>query len=211
MQYKAKQRSTSQGRKGASRNASLSRARSSRTVLVRMAHDEARAERIRDLKANRPDLTWGRIADAVGVRERSALLWQQTGGIGYETAKKLADVFEVDADWLWSGRDGESPDLMAAIGNADGESQLDRIERRLEALEAKLDHHIAHTESYIDESRRDDARRDLIVETVSALDATGSAQELAEAFLGFARAEPAQPKPAQRSSRGRPRRTPARS
>lgn len=103
-----------------------------------MAHDEARAERIRHLKEQRPDLTWRRIADAVGVGERSALYWQQTGGIGYETSRKLADVFGADPDWLWSGRtSGETPDLMGAL--SEGRTDLDRLEASVEALHAKVD------------------------------------------------------------------------
>lgn len=69
-------------------------------MLLRMAADQERADRIRALKQARPDLTWRRIADAVGVTERSATDWQVKGGISYENAKKLADVFEVDVDYV---------------------------------------------------------------------------------------------------------------
>lgn len=41
-----------------------------------MAADQERADRIRALKQGRPDLTWRRIADHVGVTERSATDWQ---------------------------------------------------------------------------------------------------------------------------------------
>lgn len=104
-----------------------------RTVLLRMAMDTGRAQRIRDLKQTRPDLTWAQVADKVGVTERSALDWQRAGGISHANCKKLAKVFGVDADWLWSGvQRGETPDLMAAIGG--GASQLDRIEAKLDDL-----------------------------------------------------------------------------
>lgn len=102
------------------------------TVLHRMAMDEERAARIRDLKDQRPDLTWSAIADKVGVTERSAIAWQTTGGIEYENAKKLAKVFKVNVDWLWSGSEPTTPDLMGSL-NGD-RSQLDRIEAKVDLL-----------------------------------------------------------------------------
>lgn len=102
-----------------------------------MAASEERAERIRDLKAARPDLTWDRIADAIGVKERSAIEWSRTGGITYENCDKLAGLLEVDAEWLWSGRERNpgAGDLMGALS---GTSQLDRIEARLNQLAEDL-------------------------------------------------------------------------
>jgi hypothetical protein len=90
-----------------------------------MAADEDRALRIRELKASRPDLTWRRIADAVGVSERAAVDWQKTGGIDYENAKALAKVFDADLDWLWRGDRPETPDVMGAMNGDTG--QLDEI------------------------------------------------------------------------------------
>jgi hypothetical protein len=84
-------------------HASLRTPGSARTVLLRMAADQERADRIRALKAERPDLTWRRIADYVGVSERAASDWQKKGGIEYDNAKKLAEVFEVDVDYIWRG------------------------------------------------------------------------------------------------------------
>jgi hypothetical protein len=72
-------------------------------VLLRMAADQERADRIRALKLSRPDLTWRRIADHVGVTERSATDWQKLGGIDYENAKKLAEIFEVEHEYIWRG------------------------------------------------------------------------------------------------------------
>jgi hypothetical protein len=68
-----------------------------------MAADQERADRIRALKLERPDLTWRRIADYVGVTERSATDWQKKGGIDYANAEKLATLFEVDVDYIWRG------------------------------------------------------------------------------------------------------------
>lgn len=116
--------------------ASLRGRQDAHTVLYRMALDEARATRVREQKEQHPDLTWAQIAEKVGVTERSAIDWQKTGGISYENCKKLAKVFGVDKDWLWSGAEQGTPDLMGVFSN--DASQLDRIEAMLTAL---LDHH----------------------------------------------------------------------
>lgn len=119
---------------------SLRGPRTPRTLLLRMAADEARAERIRELKDQRPDLTWRRIGDAVGVSERSAVAWQKTGGIDYEHAKKLAAVFEVDLDWLWRGPvSEETPDLIETVARADQlEDIVEKFSRRVDDVEARL-------------------------------------------------------------------------
>lgn len=106
-----------------------------RTVLLRMALDHGRAERIHDQKQQHPELTWREIADKIGVSERSALDWQATGGISHANCKKLAQVFGVDPDWLWSGTDHGTGDLMGALSAAGaGPGQLDRIEAKLDQL-----------------------------------------------------------------------------
>lgn len=108
---------------------SLRDTRSARTVLLRMAADQDRAERIRSLKQARPDLTWRRIADFVGVTERAAADWQKKGGIDYANAEKLAEILEVDVDYIWRGpQNNGTPDLFP---DATIEDRLDRMERRL--------------------------------------------------------------------------------
>lgn len=105
-------------------------------MLLRMAADQERADRIRALKQERPDLTWRRIADFVGVTERSATDWQVKGGISYDNAKRLAELFEVDVDYVWRGPADvpqeatpspfAGPDALAeALGVV--ESKLDRV------------------------------------------------------------------------------------
>lgn len=113
------------------RPGSLRDTRSARTVLLRMAADQERADRIRALKLDRPDLTWRRIADHVGVSERAASDWQKKGGIEYANAEKLAALFEVDVDYIWRGTETNTPDLSR---NHAGETQLDRIEAKLDRL-----------------------------------------------------------------------------
>lgn len=106
-------------------NSALRQPRSARTVLLRMARDQARAERIDQLKQGRPDLTWQAIADYLGVTVRAAQAWRETGAISYVNARKLADLFEVDVLWLLQGA-GDGPAATA--------SQLDRIESMLADL-----------------------------------------------------------------------------
>lgn len=117
------------------RPASLREPRSARTVLLRMAADQERADRIRALKLARPDLTWRRIADHVGVSERAASDWQKKGGIEYANAEKLAGLFDVDVDYIWRGTETATPDPFA--DNGDLESQLHRIAERLETAETE--------------------------------------------------------------------------
>lgn len=100
------------------RPASLRRTGTARTVLLRMAADQERADRIRALKLARPDLTWRRIADHVGVSERAASDWQKKGGIEYANAKKLAQLFEVDVDYIWRGTE-TAPDMFPPANPVD--------------------------------------------------------------------------------------------
>jgi hypothetical protein len=111
---------------------SLRRGGSARTVLLRMAADQERADRIRALKESRPGLTWRRIGDHVGVSERSAFEWGKKGGIEYDNAKKLAELFEVDADYIWRGAGITAPDLFA--NQDDG---IAGLEERLGDVETK--------------------------------------------------------------------------
>lgn len=115
-------------------SASLRGSRSAHTVLLRMAADAERAERIRQIKANRPDLTWRRMAEAVGVTERSANDWGKKGSISYENSKKLAAFLDVDADWLWSGP-RESAD---SVDDQSWSTRFDAIEAKLDELLSRL-------------------------------------------------------------------------
>lgn len=107
------------------------RTRTPRTVLLRMAADQDRATRIRELKESRPDLTWQQIADYTGVSLRAATKWGQHGEISYLHAKSLAALFEVDVVYVMRGDAQARPDLMGALGT---KPQLDRIEQKLDDL-----------------------------------------------------------------------------
>lgn len=96
-----------------------------------MAADQERADRIRALKKGRPDLTWRRIADYVGVTERSATDWQTKGGMEYANAEKLAELFEVDVDYIWRGP-SESERAPSPFAGQDAiADRLDAIEQLL--------------------------------------------------------------------------------
>jgi transcriptional regulator with XRE-family HTH domain len=99
-----------------------------------MAADQERADRIRALKDERPDLTWKDIADAVGVTERAAAEWARSGGMDPKNARKLAEVFRVHEDYIWRGEQSDTPDLMSGPLRAGDAAQLDRIEAKLDAL-----------------------------------------------------------------------------
>jgi hypothetical protein len=131
-------------------SASLRRRRDAHTVLVRMARDEARAGRVRELKGRFPegDPSWAEIAAYVGVAERSALAWQQTGEISRSNAIKLARFFiergePIGDDYVWSGPKPGTPDLMRTLnGDADKLDEaiatLRQLVERQEALEAAV-------------------------------------------------------------------------
>jgi hypothetical protein len=99
-----------------------------------MAHDLERAERIRTLKDERPDLTWKDIAVACEVTERAANSWARTGEIAYGNAVKLAEFMNADLGLLWGTptRDGVAPISDQLI------SGLRAVEARLGAVEARL-------------------------------------------------------------------------
>lgn len=148
---------------------SLRATRSGRTVLLRMAEDLERAQRIRECKEARPDLTWHRIAQYVGVTERAAAEWKNTGGISWQNAIRLAELFEVDRDWLWRGPVEEAPNLLETVARAD---QLDRVvERfsgRVDDVEERLER-LATTQAAIEDLVR---RQGAILERIELLVAT---------------------------------------
>jgi hypothetical protein len=114
------------------------------SVLLRMAENEERAARIADLKERQPLLTWKKIADKVGVSERSTHAWRKTGAISPENAAVLADIFDVDFDYLWFGPKPGTPELFVdrrntpkspvAVDRLDGEL-ADRIDRMDDTLQ----------------------------------------------------------------------------
>ena len=97
--------------------------------------DLERASRLRALREER-GLGQQALADAQNISLRAYQRQEQTGGIKAENAKALADFYEVDLKWLLHG---DTPDLVGSFnGDGDMQAQLDRIERLLKTLAARL-------------------------------------------------------------------------
>lgn len=124
-------------------NTALRRSRSTPTLRLRHLMDaQQRIEignRIRDLRNASPQ-TNRSIADYVGVKERAVANWiGGSTGITYEHCKTVAQLFNVDHNWLWSGEErGQAPDLMAGL-SADDSERLKRVERKLDELLRRTD------------------------------------------------------------------------
>lgn len=110
--------------------------RSARTLLLRMAADQDRADRIRALKKEHPETKWQAIADHIGVTQRAAQSWQETGAIAYDNAKKLAELWGEELDYIMRGVRRGEVDLM---GSLDGDGASDPLAEQLTSLETKLD------------------------------------------------------------------------
>lgn len=93
-------------------------------------------ERVRELRENSAE-TNRSIADYTGVGERSVAAWVAGDGISYKNAKKVAELFEVDIDWLWRGRERQgTPDLMEALSpGADSKLAEEVAQLRAEVAE----------------------------------------------------------------------------
>lgn len=157
-------------------SAPLRKPRSAPTLrLHQLMEEQQRIEigrRIHKLREAGPQ-TNRSIADHVGVGERAVANWMSgTTGIEYDNCKKVAHLFEVDVQWLWSGvgKATATPDLMGALGGG-GRSQLARIEAKLDAIMAALDVALPQTgdgptfERELEEhDEQDEPRSDGIVE-----------------------------------------------
>lgn len=103
---------------------------------MELRHREEVRDRIRQLMQER-GVNAEMISDAIGIKERSVRYWispSKPGGIEYKNVKKLAEFFDVEPSWIWSGREkGATPDVLEALNGA-GHAQLDRIEKKLDAL-----------------------------------------------------------------------------
>jgi hypothetical protein len=113
---------------------SLSEPRSARTVLLRMAEDQERADRLRALKDEYPSVTWRQLAEHVGVRERSVLNWAAGKGMDYDHAVKVAEFFrelgaDLADDYIWRGLRADTPTPFAVP---------DETAARLAALEGMM-------------------------------------------------------------------------
>jgi transcriptional regulator with XRE-family HTH domain len=92
-----------------------------------------RAERIRALKEQHPETTWEEIAGFVGVTPRAAQAWAEDGQIRARNAKRLAELFDADYDWIYWGR-GQDSHVSTELDA----KQLDRIEQKLDSIVSAL-------------------------------------------------------------------------
>ena len=103
-------------------------------------------QRIKDLRDNGPE-TNRSIAEAVGVGQRSVASWIAGGGITYDNAKKVSELFGKDVDYIWRGREkpAETPDLMGVLTGRDAPADLERVPARedhdaMRRLQGALEH-----------------------------------------------------------------------
>lgn len=121
--------------------ASLWPADDPRTVLLRMAANQERAERLRLLKRETPGVTWRQLAEYVDVVERSVYDWLKTGAMEFDNAAKVAEFFTAhgratDTRWFYFG-EAVSPDLMTQLREQTGDGITERL-TRIEAMLAEL-------------------------------------------------------------------------
>jgi transcriptional regulator with XRE-family HTH domain len=104
-------------------------------------HRHEISQRMRQLRDDSSE-TNRSIADAVEVGERTVAGWlspEKPTGISYKNAKKVADLFGVDIDWLWRGAErGPTPDPFAPSDLARVESKLDALIQKVASLDARL-------------------------------------------------------------------------
>lgn len=122
----------------------------------------------------------------MGVTERSAADWQRKGGIDYDNAKKLAEIMEVDLDYIWRGP-SEADRAPSPFAPADA------LADRLDAIEQALRDAREEREQHANEIRALLARQDRILESIEASIATEKAakaasDESAQRLLEAARA-----------------------
>jgi transcriptional regulator with XRE-family HTH domain len=97
------------------------------------------AERIRELRERSP-FTQPNLADRLGLTLRGYQKLEERGTTKWDRVEEIAAIYDVEADWIWSGKErGETPDPFATSPAA--ESDLARLERKIDrvlANQAKL-------------------------------------------------------------------------
>ncbi len=109
-----------------------------RQFLMDAQHKVEIGLRIKELRDNSPE-TNRSIADYVGVGERSVAHWMAGGGITYENAEKVAELFNVTISYIWRGwEQPETPDLMGVLSEAPSTEALIAEIRENRALGVEL-------------------------------------------------------------------------
>lgn len=95
------------------------------------------AERIRELRERSP-YTQPLVAEKLGIGLRAYQKMEAQGTTKWERCEELADIYDVDARWIWDGTEsGETPDLLGAL-NDGAAAKLDRIEKKLDEVLRRL-------------------------------------------------------------------------
>lgn len=110
-----------------------SQRRGDAATFRRQMADFARAELLRDLR-HAAHLSRESLAHEVGVSTKTIYSWENGGGIQWHNALKIAAFFHVDPESLVA----RDPPPAAATPTA-GETQLDRIEGKLDQALAALE------------------------------------------------------------------------
>lgn len=93
--------------------------------------------RIRELRENSAE-TNRSIAEFVGVGERSVAAWLAGGGIAWDNAKKVAELFGVDVDYIWRGKlKSSTPDPFATESTA-ADDEIHQLRAEIAALRTEL-------------------------------------------------------------------------
>lgn len=121
---------------------SLPSSRGPSTLRLRwLMNEQQRIEiggRLRELRENSPE-TNRSIGDYVGVAERTVAEWASgRQGMSYDHALKVAELFEVEIDWLWRGREPGEKDLMGALSGGSKRNGPDSAFAQLESVLGEL-------------------------------------------------------------------------
>lgn len=136
-------------------NAALKNSRSATTLsrddLMRESQRREMGARIKGLRERSP-FTQPEVADKLGIRLRGYQDHEVRGTTKYERVEELAEIFGVEADWIWYGeeRDGTRPasEIEAKLDAlleasmtphppAESDSASEELERKLDVLLAQ--------------------------------------------------------------------------
>lgn len=92
--------------------------------------------RLRELRRGRPQTA---VADALEVSERAYQNWEAGDAKpSYRNLQRLAEYYGVGEEYILTGTPGGPPETPDLSRNATGDSQMDRIERKLDEVLQRL-------------------------------------------------------------------------
>jgi transcriptional regulator with XRE-family HTH domain len=91
-------------------------------------------DRIRTLR-ERSRWTQPRLANKLGLSLSGYQKLEQRGTTKWERVEQIAEIHEVDPNWIWEGTErGKTPNLLAQLETSDAESLSERLAEALEIL-----------------------------------------------------------------------------